>query len=158
MTLRAVFAGLAVAACVPQSSPPPAADPAVVAAEIAAQFDTLSVAVIRHDWDQVEATFADGDDVTLAMDGVLTVGRSAIMAGFRADSSILAYLEYRWEDPRIRLLGANAAVHSTGFRERLAMRSGDTVAIQGTWTNAFQRIDGRWRIVHMAASHRPASP
>lgn len=158
MTLRAVFAGLAVAACAPQPSPPPAADPAVVAAEIAAQFDTLSLAVIGHDWDRVEATFAEGDDVTLAMDGVVTAGRSAIMAGFRADSSILAYLEYRWEKPRIRVLGADAAVHSTGFWERLAMRSGDTVAIQGTWTNVFHRIDGHWRVVHMGASHRPSNP
>jgi hypothetical protein len=127
-----------------------------VATEIAAQFDTLSRAVTGHDWNRVEAMFADGDDVAFAMNGVVTLGRPAIMAGLRADSSVAAYIDYRWDSPRVRVLGPDAAIHVTAFWERLAMRSGDTVDIVGTWSNAFQRIGGRWRVVHMAASHKPA--
>ena len=97
---------------------------------------------------------AEGDGMSTAMDGVATVGRDAIMAAFRADTSVLAYVDHRFENSRINVLGVDAAVHSTAFWERLALRSGDTVEITCTWTNVFQRIGGRWRIVHMAASHR----
>lgn len=125
---------------------------------VEASFDTLSKAIVAHDWDRVESLLADGDDVALAMDGQVVLGRAAIMAGFRADSSILQYLDYRWENTRVRVLGPTAAVHATGFWERLAMRSGDTVEIRGTFTNGFQKINGRWQVVHMAASHAPAAP
>lgn len=128
-----------------------------VRAEVAAAFDTVSKAITTHDWDQLEPFIADGDDVALAMDGQVIVGRGPIMAGFRADSSIVKYLDYRWEKTHIRVLGASAAVHATGFWERLAMRSGDTVEIQGTFTNAFQKVNGRWQVVHMAASHATAA-
>jgi len=134
-----------------------AALPAIRAA-VEASFDTLSKAIVAHDWDRVESLLADGDDVTLAMDGQIVLGRDAIMAGFRADSSILKYLDYRWENTRIRVLGPTAAIHATGFWERVAMRSGDTVEIRGTFTNGFQQINGRWEVVHMAASHTPAVP
>jgi hypothetical protein len=146
-------------ACAP--APAPELDEAAVAAvrgAVEASFDTLSKAIIAHEWDTVESLLADGDDVALAMDGQVVLGRGAIMAGFRADSSILKYLDYRWEKTKVRVLGPTAAIHATGFWERLAMRSGDTVEIQGTFTNGFQKINGRWQVVHMAASHTPAAP
>lgn len=125
---------------------------------VASSFDTLSKAIVAHDWDRVESLLADGEDVALAMDGQVVLGRAAIMAGFRGDSSILKYLDYRWENTRVRVLSPTAAIHATGFWERLAMRSGDTVEIRGTFTNGFQKINGRWQVVHMAASHAPAAP
>jgi hypothetical protein len=129
-----------------------------VRSAVEASFDTLSKAIVAHEWDRVESLLADGDDVALAMDGQVVLGRAAILAGFRADSSILRYLDYRWENTRVRVLGPTAAIHATGFWERLAMRSGDTVEIRGTFTNGFQKVNGRWQVVHMAASHAPATP
>lgn len=147
---------LVVAACSAPSAELADADRAAIVAAVTASFDTLSKAIVAHDYDRVEALLADGDDVALAMDGIVTLGRPAIMKGFRSDSSVAKYLDYRWENTRVRVLDRNAALHVTGFWERLAMRSGDTVEIQGTFTNGFQRIDNRWRVVHMAASHKPA--
>ena len=147
---------LAALACTPATGEFGDAEREMVRAEVAAVFDTLSRAMVGHDWDRLEPIFADGDDVALAMDGNIVLGRETIMRGFRADSSIKEYLEYRWENTRIRVMGPDAAIHSTGFWERLAMTSGDTVEIRGTFTNGFQRIDGRWHVVHMAASHAPA--
>ena len=145
-----------------QSVPPSAAtsstDDGQVVKEVATQFDSLAVAVRDHNWDTVESMFAEGEDVTLGMDGTSVVGRDNIMAAFRADNSILHYIDYRFDNTRIRPLGSDAAIHSTEFWEKLALRSGDTAEVAGTWTNAFQRISGKWRIVHMAASHRAVQP
>src|SRR5512145_2479219 len=123
-------------ACAPAPTPRATdVDTTTVTAEIAAQFDTLAQVVRLHDWDAVEARMSPGDVMSAAMDGIATRGRDEIMAAFRADSSVLSYVDYRFENTGIRALGADAAVHSTAFWERLALRSGDTVDIAGTWTN-----------------------
>lgn len=143
-------------ACTTPSPDLTEAERRAIVSSVSAAFDTLSKAIVAHDYDRVEGLLADGDDVALATDGVVTLGRPAIMAAFRADTSGTQYLEYRWENTRVRVLDRHAALHVTGFWERLLMKSGDTVEVQGTFTNGFQRIGDRWQVVHIAASHKPA--
>lgn len=147
---------VALSACATPSPDVTDTERSAIVTAVSAAFDTLSKAIIAHDYDRVEGLHADGDDVALAMDGVVTIGRPAIMAGFRGDTTGTQYLEYRWENTRVRVLDRHAALHVTGFWERLLLKSGDTVEVQGTFTNGFQRIGERWQVVHMAASHKPA--
>jgi ketosteroid isomerase-like protein len=154
-TLAPVLLLLAALACRPAAATLPVDGEAAVIEAIAAEFDTVSAIVMRQDWDALAPRLAG--DAVVTMDGVATVGRDAILARFRADSSVRAFLDHTFQGTRITPLGPDAAIHTTSFRERLALRTGDTVEVAGTWTNVFRRADDRWRIVHMTSGHVPAA-
>ena len=135
----------------------PALDEAAVQQEVAASFEALATAIVDHDWDLVSTFLAEGEGTVFATDGTITSGHSQIMAVFRGLPDF-TYLDYRFDDTSVQVVDANAAVQSTTFWERLAYTAGDTVEVRGAWSNVFQRIDGEWRVVHMASSHIPANP
>jgi hypothetical protein len=57
-------------------------------------------------------------------------------------------LDITWEgEPRITVLGPDAAVFSVAFREVAQSTTGAAVKVHGLWTGVYQRVNGKWGIV-----------
>ncbi len=89
-------------------------------------------------------SFADEDDVVLAIDGAIVKGRSAIEKWTReALEPIQVWNSMEYGEAQIYILANNAIVHSVDFDEGFTLSTGDTIRVRGAWTNVFKRIDGK---------------
>lgn len=148
----------AIAACRPASADLPVDTEQAVVQAIAAQFDSLRTAMLAQQWDVLGSRLAGGDLAVATIDGVATTGHDRIVQRLRDDHRIREHLDFTFSDTRITPLGPDAALHTTSVRERLALRSGDTVEAAGTWTTVYRRSEGRWRIVYLAMERAAPLP
>ncbi len=131
------------------------ADPetqAVVAANEAfyRAFETLDLA-------QMAAVWADHERVTCVLPGwKLARGHASVMASWEAMFKNTSHIRFSLSDVHVQLGGALAVVT---LIENVDSANDDNeyrVSLPGT--NVFERIDGRWRLVHHHASPIALSP
>jgi hypothetical protein len=65
-------------------------------------------------------------------------------------------LDIIWDgEPRITVLGPDAAVFSVAFHEVAQPTAGAVLKLHGLWTGVYQRVNGKWGIVQGHESYVP---
>lgn len=117
-------------------------------------FSVFSDQFVQLDIEGIMQSFAAGDEIVWANDGIVLKGRSAIEQWMQeALQPIQVWNTMQYGEAQIYILAKNAVVHSVDFNESFTLSTGDTVSVRGAWTNVFEQINGEWKIVHSAASH-----
>ena len=111
------------------------------------QFEQLNV-------DGVMDYMAVDDELIWVADGSIIRGRDNISVWMKEALSQIQKWNYtKYGDATITVLGLDTAVHIVDFEESLTFSSGDTIIIKGAWMNVFKLIDGKWKVIHSAASY-----
>lgn len=93
------------------------------------------------------------DDLQYYRMGTHTSSRAAFEHAL--DTFILPRTEsYRVEvvDPRVRVMGPDAAVVGFVSRGEVVRRTGETESVEGAFTLVYERRHGEWKIVHVHES------
>ena len=143
---------LAVVAC---SEAPRPVDEGSIRDAVSARVDGYVQAIQNGYLDYMRGFWANDPDFTMAGDGTLSVGYDRWIQSVEeltAKTDSVLYVELVGE-PRITVLGPDAASYAMAYRWSYALTDGSTLSAEGSWMYVFKRIDGVWRVVHSAGSH-----
>jgi hypothetical protein len=128
-----------------------------VAQEVRAQADSFVAAIHQLNaqpyLDQLASNEFYGEN------GAFYPTRDSLLSAVGHFTSMFKGIEVTWEgDPRITVLGPDAAVFSVAFREVNQPTVGAAMKAHGVWTGVYQRVNGRWGIVQAHESYVPDQP
>lgn len=122
---------------------------------VSARVDGYRQAILNGDLDYMRDFWANDPDFTMAGDGTLSVGYERWIQSVEeltANTDSVLYVEIVGE-PRITVLGPDAASYAMAYRWSFALTDGSTLSAEGSWMYVFKRIEGVWQVVHSAGSH-----
>jgi hypothetical protein len=94
-----------------------------------------------------------------AENGAFYPTRDSLLSVIRQFPAMYTAIEVAWDgEPRVTVLGTDAVVFSSGFRETLQPKTGAATKAHGIWTGVYQRVNGRWSIVQAHESYVPDEP
>lgn len=91
--------------------------------------------------------------------GVFYPTRDSLLSAVGHFPKMFTSIDVTWEgEPRITVLGPDAAVFSSSFREVAQPTTGAAMRLHGVWTGVYRRANGRWEIVQAHESYVTESP
>lgn len=141
-------------ACQPPSSETPVRSPAEIEGEVAARVEGYLQAIKDLDLEYMRGFWADVEGFTVASDGTLIVGYQPWMDQIQTlveGVESVSYMET--SNPRIFVLGPDAASYSMAYRWSMNMKDGSLLSAEGSWTYVLKRFDDGWKVVHSAGTH-----
>ncbi|NIM49664.1 MAG: DUF4440 domain-containing protein [Gemmatimonadales bacterium] len=152
IVLALFLAGFALPSCRPAQAPQP--DEAEIRAAVTARVDGYVQAIRDLDLSYMEGFWADVEGFTVAGDGVLTAGYSPWIEQLRSLVTSIESVSYvEISDPRVYVLGPDAASYSMAYRWSFNMKDGSVLSAKGSWMYVFRRFQDAWKVVHSAGAH-----
>jgi ketosteroid isomerase-like protein len=152
-----VLAAAGVAGCQPAPEAMSDAERQAVAQEVRAQVDSLTATLEQLNAQRYLDQLAINE--SYAENGVVYPTRDSLLSAVGHFTSMFKSIELAWEgDPRITVLGPDAAVFSGAYREVAQPTTGTAMRLHGVWTVVYQRTNGRWGIVQGHESWIPDQP
>ncbi len=149
-----VAAAAVLLGCRPGPAPMSEAERQAVAQDVRAQAESM-LAGFRHLSAQ---TFLDqlANNEFYGENGVSYPTRDSLLSAVSHFPKMFTSIDVTWEgEPRITVLGPDAAVFSSRFREVAQPTTGAPVSPHGVWTGVYQRVNDRWGIVQAHESYVP---
>lgn len=147
-----LLAGFAFPSCRPAEAPQP--KEAEIRAAVTGRVDGYVQAIRDLDLSYMEGFWADVDGFTVAGDGALTVGYGPWIEQLRSLVTSIESVSYvEVSDPRVYVLGADAASYSMAYRWSFNMRDGSVLSAEGSWMYVFYRFEEGWKVIHSAGAH-----
>ena len=157
---RFLLAGAAavVAACQPAALSD--AQRSEIADGVKAAHHALFASVTTRNADTVMSYFLPDDRLTWAMNGSVFPSHDSIMRTARAYFAAARSMTMTSAEPKITVLGPDAAALTTTFRESVTDTSGHTDQMTYAWTAVYQRELGAWKVmsVHESLLAPPPAP
>jgi ketosteroid isomerase-like protein len=129
---------------------------AEVADSIEETFSKYVEATLNMDLETKLQFFLDSKDLVIASDGSITAGKSSFAEAYnQLENTIKEFNSLEIIKKYIYILSCNSAVLTIEFDERYTSISDDVVHTRGSFLYVFQRINGKWKIVHAGGTHIP---
>ena len=92
-------------------------------------------------------------DIVITSDGAFLDDYEMIMSAWEAgNAGITRLVVEKIEAERVQVLSEDHGIHTVKFYETMD-QDGESITKQVTWTNVFQKEDGRWAIINSAGMH-----
>ena len=101
--------------------------------------------------------FVNSPELVYASDGSIVIGWDAVADLMRnAMEGIGEWIAIDLHEPRVYVLGPDAATISVRFEERFVAVTGDSLTVRGNWTVVWKRFADGWNAVQIGAAHIPS--
>jgi ketosteroid isomerase-like protein len=119
-----------------------------LASLIAAAYDFETPGTLER----MNALYAESRDVVSASAGDIIISADSVRAGitrfWEQAGANMQEARWTWDEVHVKRLGPDAAVLTGLWSLPHIAPDGLPHTIEGAWTAVFERIDGKWKIVH----------
>lgn len=129
-----------------------------VLSSVMSAFQELARSAEAMEHDRYFSFFDRQDFTALNADGSVLHTFHDFEIMFRNQISFVdRYLDLKFDNVKVSTVGPDVAILVNEYSARLLMKSGDTVLAEGAGTQVWSRSSGKWLLVNVSGSVKPAN-
>lgn len=145
-------------ACTPAPAPMTDAQRTAIVDGVRAAHEALWASFPRLNVDSTMAFYVADDRVTVAELGMIYPSRDSVVKAIRAAWAGFRSISATPAEPRIMVLGPNAAVLTTTYVGSFTDTAGMTGEVRGAWSAVYHRSPDGWKVVQTHESMPVPAP